>query len=108
MSINTSEDTLEKPDLALAPIETASQQDHAASQSQHASTDAPDTEKIGPTVFIDRISEQLQTLVLPFLQDSKTEAAAHIQRLIKTTLENQGLVTREMFDVQSELLAKTR
>ena len=57
---------------------------------------------------IEQLSEQIQTLVLPFLKDSKTELSAHIQRLIKTTLQNQGLVTREMFDVQQALLAKTR
>jgi hypothetical protein len=54
------------------------------------------------------LSDQIQTLIMPFLKDSKAEVTAHIQNLIKTTLQNQGLVTREMFDVQSALLSKTR
>jgi BMFP domain-containing protein YqiC len=65
-------------------------------------------DSMGSTSFVNRISDQIQTLIRPFLQDSKAEVTAHIQRLIKKTLQNQGLVTREMFDVQSELLKKAR
>jgi BMFP domain-containing protein YqiC len=45
---------------------------------------------------------------MSFLEDTKTELSLHVQRLIKTKLQNQGLVTREMFEVQQALLNKTR
>jgi BMFP domain-containing protein YqiC len=45
---------------------------------------------------------------MPFLQDSREEASLHIKRLIKRILADQGIVTREMFDVQATLLSKAR
>ena len=60
------------------------------------------------TSFTNSLSEKIQNTIAPFLQDSKAEIADHIQNLIKTALQQHGLVTREMFDVQSALLTKTR
>ncbi len=57
---------------------------------------------------LDRLSTHIQTQLMPFLQDAREEASAHIQNIIKSILENQGIVTREMFDVQATLLSKTR
>jgi ubiquinone biosynthesis accessory factor UbiK len=57
---------------------------------------------------IENLSEQIQALLMPLLKDSGAELAAHIQDIIKTTLQKHGLVTREMFDIQQALLAKTR
>ncbi|MEY3183019.1 MAG: Membrane fusogenic [Pseudomonadota bacterium] len=58
--------------------------------------------------LINTVSEEIQRLIFPFLRDASEEMRQHIQQLIKNTLERQGIVTREMFDVQTALLSKAR
>jgi len=46
--------------------------------------------------------------MISILKDSTAELSEHIRQRIKTILQQQGWVTREMFDVQQALLTKTR
>lgn len=57
---------------------------------------------------IKALGDRIMGVLPPVLQDSKAEMAYQVNRLLREALLEMGLVTREEFEVQAELLARTR
>jgi BMFP domain-containing protein YqiC len=57
---------------------------------------------------IDQIAVRLVSLVPPGLADAHTDLRANFRDVLAQGLRRLELVTREEFDVQSQLLARTR
>lgn len=57
---------------------------------------------------IDKIASRLASLVPPGLADAQQDLRANFQDVLAHGLRRLDLVTREEFDVQSQVLARTR
>ncbi len=57
---------------------------------------------------IDRMARQLAALVPPGLADAREDLGGHFRDVLMQGLRRLNLVTREEFDVQLQLLARTR
>lgn len=57
---------------------------------------------------IDQIALRLASLVPPGLADAQKDLSANFRDVLAQGLRRLELVTREEFDVQSQLLARTR
>ena len=57
---------------------------------------------------IDELAESLLRLLPPGLKDLRKELRDNFQALLRANLEKLDLVSRERFDVQAELLARTQ
>jgi len=57
---------------------------------------------------IDQIASRLASLVPPGLADAQKDLRANFRDVLAQGLRRLDLVTREEFDVQSQLLARTR
>jgi BMFP domain-containing protein YqiC len=57
---------------------------------------------------IDKIASRLVSLVPPGLADAQQDLRANFQDVLAQGLRRLDLVTREEFDVQSQVLARTR
>lgn len=58
--------------------------------------------------FIDNIVKKLSAAVPPGLQTVKEELERNFRSILQSTFAKLDLVTREEFDVQAGVLAKTR
>jgi hypothetical protein len=56
----------------------------------------------------DELVRQFQALLPEDARQTREEIEQNIKALMKATLQRMDLVTREEFDIQSELLARTR
>jgi len=57
---------------------------------------------------INRLSEQIHALLPPGLQQVKTDFDARLKRLLQQQLASYQMVSREEFDTQARVLARTR
>lgn len=58
--------------------------------------------------MIDELSKSISQLIPSDLKTLKEDADKHIKLAVQAALSKLDLVTREEFDVQSKILAKTR
>jgi hypothetical protein len=58
--------------------------------------------------FIDELSRKFSESLPPGLNQVKDEAEEHFRRVLERAFERMNLVTREEFDTQSAVLARTR
>jgi BMFP domain-containing protein YqiC len=57
---------------------------------------------------INRLSEQIQDLLPPGLQQVKADFDARLKSLLQQQLARYEMVSREEFDIQARVLARTR
>ena len=57
---------------------------------------------------INRLSEQINALLPPGLQRAKADFDARLKTLLQQQLANYEMVSREEFDIQARVLARTR
>jgi len=57
---------------------------------------------------INRISEKINELLPPGLQQAKSDFDARLKSLLQQQLANYEIVSREEFDIQARVLARTR
>ena len=57
---------------------------------------------------INRLSEQIQALLPPGLQQVKADFDARLKTLLQQQLARYEMVSREEFDIQARVLARTR
>ena len=57
---------------------------------------------------INRLSEQIQALLPPGLQQVKADFDARLKVLLQQQLARYEMVSREEFDIQARVLARTR
>lgn len=57
---------------------------------------------------INRLSEQINELLPPGLQQVKSDFDARLKSLLQQQLSNYEMVSREEFDIQARVLARTR
>lgn len=57
---------------------------------------------------IDQLAQRLASLVPPGLAQARTDMQANFKDILAQGLRRLDLVTREEFDVQSQVLARTR
>jgi len=57
---------------------------------------------------INRISEQINALLPPGLRQAKSDFDARLKILLQQQLANYEMVSREEFDIQARVLARTR
>ncbi|HEY5739500.1 MAG TPA: accessory factor UbiK family protein [Gammaproteobacteria bacterium] len=57
---------------------------------------------------INRLSEQIQALLPPGLQQVKADFDARLKVLLQQQLARYEMVSREEFDIQTRVLARTR
>ena len=57
---------------------------------------------------INRLSEQIQALLPPGLQQVKADFDARLKSLLQQQLARYEMVSREEFDIQTRVLARTR
>ena len=57
---------------------------------------------------INRLSEKINELLPPGLQQVKTDFDARLKSLLQQQLANFEMVSREEFDLQARVLARTR
>ena len=60
------------------------------------------------TQTINRISDRINELLPPGLQQVKTDFDARLKSLLQQQLSNYEMVSREEFDIQARVLARTR
>lgn len=60
------------------------------------------------TQFINRMTEKLGQVIPPDLKDFQQDLSRNMQAVLRSTLAQCNLVTREEFDRQKEVLIKTR
>ena len=60
------------------------------------------------TGILDDIAKRLAAVVPPGAQDLKTDLEKNFRAVLQGNLERLDLVTREEFDVQAQVLARTR
>lgn len=58
--------------------------------------------------FIDELSQKICEVLPESLQGIKTDTAEHVKSLLNATFDKMHLVTREEFEVQTKVLARTR
>ena len=57
---------------------------------------------------INRLSEQIEALLPPGLQQVKSDFDARLKSLLQQQLSQYNLVSREEFDIQTKVLQRTR
>jgi len=57
---------------------------------------------------INRLSEKINELLPPQLQQVKTDFDARLKNLLQQQLANYEMVSREEFDIQARVLERTR
>ncbi len=57
---------------------------------------------------INRLSEKINELLPPGLQQVKSDFDARLKSLLQQQLANYEMVSREEFDIQTRVLARTR
>jgi BMFP domain-containing protein YqiC len=57
---------------------------------------------------LDEIVKQFQSLLPEDMRQTKNDVEKNTKAMMKTSFQKVDLVTREEFDIQSELLSKTR
>lgn len=57
---------------------------------------------------INRLSEKINELLPPGLQQAKSDFDARLKTLLQQQLANYQMVSREEFDLQARVLARTR
>lgn len=57
---------------------------------------------------INRLSEKINELLPPGLQQAKADFDARLKILLQQQLANYQMVSREEFDIQARVLARTR
>ena len=57
---------------------------------------------------INRLSEKINALLPPGLQQVKTDFDARLKSLLQQQLANYEMVSREEFDIQTRVLERTR
>ena len=57
---------------------------------------------------INRISDKINELLPPGLQQAKSDFDARLKILLQQQLANYEMVSREEFDIQARVLARTR
>ena len=57
---------------------------------------------------INRLSEKIHALLPPGMQQVKSDFDARLKTLLQQQLANYQMVSREEFDIQSRVLARTR
>jgi BMFP domain-containing protein YqiC len=57
---------------------------------------------------INRLSEKINELLPPGLQQAKADFDARLKLLLQQQLANYEMVSREEFDIQARILARTR
>jgi len=57
---------------------------------------------------INRLSEKINKLLPPGLQQVKSDFDARLKSLLQQQLANYEMVSREEFDIQARVLARTR
>lgn len=57
---------------------------------------------------INRLSEKINELLPPGLQQVKSDFDARLKSLLQQQLANYQMVSREEFDIQARVLARTR
>ena len=57
---------------------------------------------------INRLSEQIEALLPPGLQQVKSDFDARLKSLLQQQLTQYNLVSREEFDIQTKVLQRTR
>ncbi len=57
---------------------------------------------------INRLSEKINELLPPGLQQAKSDFDARLKSLLQQQLANYEMVSREEFDIQARVLARTR
>ena len=57
---------------------------------------------------INRLSDKINELLPPGLQQVKTDFDARLKTLLQQQLSNYEMVSREEFDIQARVLARTR
>ena len=57
---------------------------------------------------INRLSEKINALLPPGLQQAKSDFDARLKSLLQQQLANYEMVSREEFDIQARVLARTR
>lgn len=58
--------------------------------------------------FIDELSQKICEVLPESLQGIKADTAEHVKSLLNATFDKMHLVTREEFEVQTKVLARTR
>lgn len=57
---------------------------------------------------ITRLSDKINALLPPGLQQAKSDFDARLKSLLQQQLSNYEMVSREEFDIQARVLARTR
>jgi BMFP domain-containing protein YqiC len=57
---------------------------------------------------LDEIVKQFQSLLPEDMRQTKNDVEKNIKAMMKASFQKVDLVTREEFDIQTELLSKTR
>ena len=57
---------------------------------------------------INRLSEKINEILPPGLQQAKADFDDRLRRLLQQQLANYEMVSREEFDIQARVLARTR
>jgi len=57
---------------------------------------------------INRLSDMINELLPPGLQQAKSDFDARLKSLLQQQLSNYEMVSREEFDIQARVLARTR
>lgn len=57
---------------------------------------------------INRLSDKINALLPPGLQQAKSDFDARLKSLLQQQLSNYEMVSREEFDIQARVLARTR
>jgi BMFP domain-containing protein YqiC len=57
---------------------------------------------------INQLSEKINALLPPGLQQAKSDFDARLKSLLQQQLANYEMVSREEFDIQARVLARTR
>lgn len=58
--------------------------------------------------YLDDLSRKLAALLPPGFQETRQDLEKNIRALLNASLSKMNLVTREEFDVQTQVLARTR
>ncbi len=58
--------------------------------------------------MINRLSDKINELLPPGLQQTKADFDARLKSLLQQQLANYEMVSREEFDIQARVLARTR
>ncbi len=60
------------------------------------------------TQYINQLAEQIESLLPPGLKQVKQDFDEKLKKLLQQQLSDMDFVSREEFDIQSKVLARTR